>query len=121
MRVLADSARLQQVLGKLVASALRHAPLGGDAKYAVRLVLDAGSSLAHISVHDNGPGLTPAARAHVFDRFGRVDGSRSRSGGGSGLGLAIAQGLVESQGGRMWVESQLGQGAALLVELPAEP
>ena len=77
------------------------------------------SAAAVISVRDDGPGLTPAQAARVFERFYRADPSRSREAGGSGLGLAITKSLVEAMGGTITVASEgPGHGAAFSVRLP---
>jgi signal transduction histidine kinase len=72
-----------------------------------------------LSVTDDGPGIPDEMRVQVFERFARLDSERSRHDGGSGLGLAIVTELVESYGGRVWVESALPHGARFVVELPA--
>jgi signal transduction histidine kinase len=71
-------------------------------------------------VVDNGRGIAPEHLDHVFDRFWRMDPSRSREYGGSGLGLAIAKSLVDAHGGRIWAESRAGQGATFAFELPVD-
>src|ERR1039457_3491593 len=71
-----------------------------------------------ISVSDTGPGIPPDQLEQIFERFHRLDHSRSRDRGGSGLGLAIARAIVEAHGGRIHAESPPGQGAAFVVELP---
>jgi signal transduction histidine kinase len=73
-----------------------------------------------IAVRDEGPGLTADQAAHVFERFYRVDASRSRAEGGSGIGLAIVAALVEAMEGRVWVSSDgTGRGATFGVALAA--
>jgi two-component system sensor histidine kinase BaeS len=100
--VLADEDRLVQVLTNLVGNALQYTPEGGSVRIAALRNNDA----VEVSVHDTGIGIPPEHLAHIFDRFYRVDKSRSRqAGGGSGIGLTIARALVEAQGGRIWVES----------------
>jgi signal transduction histidine kinase len=71
-------------------------------------------------VRDTGPGIAPADLPFVFDRFWRADRSRSRDDGSAGLGLAIARQLVEAHGGRIWAESQPGQGATFSFTLPVK-
>jgi two-component system sensor histidine kinase BaeS len=119
-RVLADEARLQQVLGNLLSNAVRHAGHGDAAQPQIHLAVTAPdqAGVVRVSVSDNGPGLTPEAQQHVFDRFWRADAGRSRDRGGSGLGLAISRGIVIAHGGRIWVESIPGQGAIFIFELP---
>jgi signal transduction histidine kinase len=117
--VRADASRLQQVLGNLIANALRHAPQGPGKPPQVDVTMEVVGEAVRVSVQDNGPGLAPEALVHVFDRFWRADPSRSRAAGGSGLGLAIARGIVEAHGGRIWVESEPGAGASFRFEVPA--
>jgi two-component system OmpR family sensor kinase len=85
----------------------------------VNLSLVNRGDVAQLRVSDNGPGLSPEAQQHIFDRFWRADRARSRDQGGSGLGLAICQAIVDAHDGRIWVESTAGQGATFIVELPA--
>lgn len=70
---------------------------------------------------DTGPGIPREEAGHVFDRFYRIDGARTRSAGGSGLGLAISQEIIRVHGGRIWVDSDPGQGSRFSFALPAEP
>ena len=107
---------LDQVLNNLMANALRHTPPGGS----IALEADPIDGAVRIVVRDTGEGIPPEDLPHVFDRFWRGDLSRSPAGGaGSGLGLAIARQLVQAQGGRISVESQLGQETVFTIELPA--
>jgi signal transduction histidine kinase len=71
-----------------------------------------------ITVSDTGEGIPPDDLPYIFNRFYRADKSRSRITGGSGIGLAIVKQLVEAHGGKVWVESQLGQGATFGFTLP---
>ena len=73
-----------------------------------------GDGRVQVSVDDSGPGISPQARHRIFDRFHRATDQV----GGSGLGLAIAKALVEVQGGRIWVESTLGEGTIFFFSLP---
>ncbi|MCH7630720.1 MAG: hypothetical protein IIC07_02360, partial [Proteobacteria bacterium] len=73
------------------------------------------------SVIDTGAGISPADLPHVFDRFYRVDRSRTRSTGGSGLGLAIVKQLVEAQGGHVRADSTVGKGSTFAFHLPYPP
>ena len=109
-----DADRMTQVLVNLLDNALRYTPAGG------KIILSAGRIPlgVAISVQDTGPGIPPEDLDHLFERFYRGDKSRQRGEGGSGLGLAIAKSLVESQEGQIRVESQLGEGARFIIELP---
>ncbi len=111
-----DSDRIKQVLLNLVENAIKHTPDGG----AVRLAgtsTDAGMVL--LSVSDTGVGIPPEDAPHVFERFYRVDKSRSRAQGGAGLGLAIAKSIIEAHGGDIEVQSTVGVGTTFNVWLPA--
>jgi two-component system, OmpR family, sensor histidine kinase BaeS len=116
--VWADGERLQQILGNLLSNALHFAPQGGGGEPIVRLSAAPEADGVRFSVVDNGPGLTPEAQAHVFDRFWRADRSRNRSDGGTGLGLAICRAIVTAHGGRIWVASQPGMETAFHFSLP---
>jgi len=114
--VLADEDRTVQVLTNLVGNALPYTPENGKVTVAAKRV----SNEVQISVHDTGLGIPPEHLLHIFDRFYRVDKSRSRrEGGGSGIGLTIAHALVEAHGGRIWAESAgEGQGSTFTFTLP---
>jgi two-component system OmpR family sensor kinase len=112
-----DDARLRQAVGNLVGNALVHTP--ADANVRVRVGTSGGE--AFVEVSDSGPGLPPEDAGRVFDRFYRVDPSRSReSGGGVGLGLSIVAAIVEAHGGRVWLETSPGQGATFTIAVPLE-
>lgn len=113
-----DSDRTAQVIRNLMSNAFNYTPEGGS----ITLRLTPGRDGITVSVIDTGSGIPADDLPHVFSRLYRVDRSRTRSTGGSGLGLAIVKQLVEDQGGRVWVESQPGQGAtfSFLVPYPSE-
>lgn len=115
-RMLADEDRLIQVLTNLLGNALQYTPEDGRVTISARQT----NHQVQISVHDTGVGISPSDLPYVFDRFYRVDKSRSRrAGGGSGIGLTIARALVEAQGGRMWAESPgNGNGSTFSFTLP---
>jgi signal transduction histidine kinase len=110
----ADPDRLTQVLHNLVRNAVAHTEPGDRVTVTAR----AHDGQLGISVSDTGSGIPPDQLERIFERFHRVDGSRSREYGGSGLGLAIARAIVEAHGGRIRAESAPGQGATLQIELP---
>jgi heavy metal sensor kinase len=112
--VLADPQRLQQVLTNFIENAIKFSRPGGELGVTT---WHAGDE-AGVTVTDQGPGIPAEDRAHVFDRFYRVDGTRGREVGGSGLGLAICREIAASHGGRVWVESEEGRGSAFSLALP---
>jgi two-component system, OmpR family, sensor histidine kinase SaeS len=105
--------KFERVLFNLVTNALRHTP--SDGSVAVRVERVASGLL--LRVEDSGEGLSGDAPARMFERFWRAD--RARSGSGAGLGLAIARGLVEAHGGRIWAENRPQGGACISFTLPA--
>jgi PAS domain S-box-containing protein len=114
--VMADAARLQQVIWNLLANAVKFTPPGGRVSIAAAR---AGPMLA-ITISDNGIGIEPGFLPYVFDRFRQADSSTTRSESGLGLGLAIAKHLVELQGGTVTVASPgPGRGTTFRVRLPA--
>lgn len=113
--VQADSDRLKQVLLNLLDNALKHTPEGGFVTIEATQVAD---GMARISVNDTGVGIPEADLPHVFERFYRVEKSRSREHGGSGLGLSIAQKIVQAHRGRIAVSSKLGTGTTFDVFIP---
>jgi signal transduction histidine kinase len=115
--VLADIDRVVQVLSNLLSNALRHTPDGGRVVVEVKA---AGDEVT-FEVTDTGTGIAPEHLERLFERFYRVEKSRSRgeARGGSGVGLAISRALIEAMGGRIWVESPgLGEGATFAFTLP---
>jgi len=115
--VTADPDRVGQVLRNLLLNAAQHTPAGGKVTVTARPV----AGMLEVSVSDMGVGISPENLPHVFERFWRADPARARAsrlGGGTGIGLAVAQSLVEAQGGRIWVESTLGQGTTFRFTLP---
>ncbi|MBI4545370.1 MAG: PAS domain S-box protein [Gemmatimonadetes bacterium] len=110
-RVLADRERVLQVLSNLVGNAVKYTPAGG------RITVRAETREAEVGflVSDTGPGIPPEHLPHIFERFWQVRQSGRR---GIGLGLAIAKGIVEAHGGRIWVESRPGAGSTFHFTLP---
>ena len=114
--VMADEGRIGQVLLNLAGNALQYTPSGGQ----VKITASRHKGEVWIAISDTGIGIPAEHMPHVFDRFYRVDKSRSRAGGGSGIGLTVARHLVEAHGGRIWVESPgPGKGSTFTFTLPA--
>lgn len=112
--VMADADRLQQVLLNLVDNALQHTPAGGRIVLQVTTAIDR----AILSVADTGCGIPASDVGRVFERFYRVDKTRSRQSGGTGLGLAIVKHIVEAHGGHVGVTSDVGAGSRFFFDLP---
>ncbi|MCL5734223.1 MAG: HAMP domain-containing histidine kinase [Actinobacteria bacterium] len=112
--VWADPDKFAQILGNLLSNALRFTPAGGLVKVDVTLR----GALVAFAVEDNGVGIPAEDLPHVFERFYRVDKSRSSSGGGSGIGLAVAKALAEQMGGSINVESLAGSYTRFTFLLP---
>lgn len=104
---------VERVLMNLLTNALRHTP--ADGSVAVLVERGPEADAVSVAVEDNGEGIADADLPHVFERFWRAD--RARSGAGAGLGLAIARGLVEAHGGRIWAEQRAGGGARIVFTL----
>ncbi|HEU0129730.1 MAG TPA: ATP-binding protein [Mycobacteriales bacterium] len=111
-----DPERVHQVVVNLVDNALRHSPPSG--RVVVRASSAASLPAVRLEVCDDGPGIPPEEAGRVFERFSRLDGSRSASGGGSGLGLAIARWIVDLHGGAIRAEPNVPTGCRMVVELP---
>ena len=111
----ADEDRIVQVLTNLMGNALQYTPPNGT----VTVSIERDKSEARFSVRDTGFGIPAEHLKHIFDRFYRVDKSRSRAHGGSGIGLTIAKYLVEAHGGKIWAESAgENKGSAFMFTLP---
>jgi len=111
--------KLSRVLDNLVSNALRYTPNGGKICISAKLV--DGDTV--IRVRDSGNGINAKDLPHIFDRFYRGEKSRIRDkekNGGVGLGLAIAKGLVEAHGGKIWVKSEAGKGTRFYFSLPTK-
>jgi signal transduction histidine kinase len=110
---LGDEQRLTQVLLNLVGNAIKFTDIG-----EVRITATVADGHFTVAVTDTGPGIPPEELKRVFEQFHQIDNSNTKAKGGTGLGLAIAKQIVEMHGGRIWVESTLGEGATFQMELP---
>ncbi len=106
--------KVERVLLNLLTNAIRHTPSDG----AVAVIVEPFEREVRVSVEDTGEGIPADSTKRVFDHFWRGDRSRTSETGGAGLGLAIAHGLVEAQGGRIWAENVAGGGARISFTLP---
>jgi heavy metal sensor kinase len=113
--VLGDETWLTQLLLNLLDNAIRHTPAGGELMVSLSTARDG----ALVQVADTGEGIAPEHLPHLFERFYRVDASRSRADGGAGLGLAICQWIARAHGGDLTIASTLGVGTTVSVWLPA--
>ena len=114
LNVSADPDRVVQALTNLIGNAVKFSPEGGTITLAVRRR----GRDAEFSVRDEGRGIPPEKLEAIFERFRQVDSSDRREKGGTGLGLAIAREIVQRSGGRIWVESEPGQGSTFSFTLP---
>lgn len=117
-RVRADRDKVAHVIGNLLGNAIAFTPPGGDVWIAARLSADNGHPELVIEVGDTGIGIAPENHDLIFREFAQVDSSAARPHHGTGLGLTIARQLVELHGGRMWLESALGEGSRFFFALP---
>jgi signal transduction histidine kinase len=116
LELLVDAQRMAQVVDNLLSNAIKYSPGGGDV--CVRLLVD--GNRVELSVRDTGIGIGPADRDRLFTRFFRARHAEEQSIQGVGLGLSIAKSIVESHGGRLVVDSELGKGSTFRIRLPLE-
>jgi two-component system sensor histidine kinase BaeS len=114
--VAADPRRAVQIVTNLLSNAVTHMQRPGE----VRVTWAPEESMAVVKVIDEGVGIPADDLAKIFERFYRVDASRSRTTGGAGLGLSIVRQLVAAHGGRVWAESEVGRGSTFAFTLPVE-
>jgi signal transduction histidine kinase len=112
--VAADRLVLREAVTNVLDNAIKYSPDGATVAMRVERVGDE----ALLAISDEGPGIPPEHRERIFDRFFRVDASRSRNGGGAGLGLAIAKWAVEIHGGHITVTDRSGGGSEFRILLP---
>ena len=118
-----DAKRIEQVMGNLLSNAIRHTPDGGQITVSIKTAYiksESPSGSLIVSVADTGEGIPAENLPHIFERFYRVETSRSRSEGGVGLGLAIVKQMVQAHAGQVWVESLPGKGSTFYFSLPYE-
>jgi GAF domain-containing protein len=108
-----DGRRLTQVLINLVGNAIKFTDSG-----EITIKAEAHNGSFHVSVRDTGPGISSADQARLFQEFQQADNAITKKKGGTGLGLAISKRIIEMHGGRIWVESQPGQGSTFTFTLP---
>jgi signal transduction histidine kinase len=110
-----DERRLTQVVLNLVGNAIKFSDTG-----AVVIKATATNGSFTVAVQDNGPGISKADQGKIFEEFQQADNSATKKKGGTGLGLSISRRIVEMHGGRLWVESELGQGSVFQFTLPVQ-
>jgi two-component system sensor histidine kinase BarA len=116
-RVYADRDKVAHVLGNLIGNAIDFTPDGGRVRVVARRA-DGKAGWIEVGVEDTGIGIDAAHHELIFQEFAQVDASRARIHHGTGLGLAIARQFVRLHGGRIWVESELGEGSRFYFTLP---
>jgi signal transduction histidine kinase len=109
-----DSDKVRQVLSNLVDNAVKYSPDGGR----IQVSIEPNGRFVRFSVSDQGLGIPLNEQPRIFEKFYRLDPNQTRGVGGTGLGLYISRELVRRMNGRLWVESQVGQGSTFYVELP---
>ena len=113
----ADASRTVQVLVNLLSNAIKFTPAGGKIAVALSKRAEGNQGFVEYSVKDTGPGIPKAEQPKIFEKFVQIAAGETHV-GGTGLGLSIAKALVHLQKGKMWIESEAGQGAAFLFTLP---
>ncbi len=112
LRVLGDPGRLQQILVNLLGNSIKFTECGEVRLQVEKVSEDAEGAVLRFSVSDTGVGIPPEKQQVIFQAFTQADSSSTRRFGGTGLGLAITSQLVGMMGGRIWLESKVGQGSA---------
>jgi signal transduction histidine kinase len=111
----ADRSKLEEVLTNLVSNAIKYSPDGGPVVISARRHDD----MVEVAVSDRGEGIGPEEQGRLFQRFRRAGGEgRGRRIGGTGIGLFVCKALVEAHGGRIWVDSQVGEGSTFRFTVP---
>lgn len=112
----ADTDRIRQVFTNLISNALKFSPDGG----LVTITLEKINDNIVVSIKDEGIGIPKSETAHMFEKFHRFDSGYSRKIGGTGLGLAICKEIIDKHGGKIWIESELGEGTTVYFSLPLQ-
>lgn len=118
--IAADTDRIYQLFYNLITNAIHYTPDSGQVSVATELTKSAGQEWIKITINDNGVGIAAEDIPLIFDHFYRADKSRDRKSGGTGLGLAIVKQLTEIHGGKVQVNSVVGQGSSFCVFLPVK-
>lgn len=111
-----DTDKLTQVIDNIISNALKYSPDGGNIRFGVTVQ----ETMLKVMISDDGMGIPKENVNKIFERFYRVDRARSRAMGGTGLGLAIAKEMIEAHGGKVWAESEEGEGTTVFFTLPYE-
>ena len=120
-RYMGDPTRIRQIIINLLGNAIKFTSRGGVILSVSDSVMDDGTPCCLFGVKDSGIGIPASKLDAIFESFAQADSSTTREFGGTGLGLAISKKLVELMGGKIWVESEVGQGTAFLFKLPLKP
>ena len=115
--IVADERKVKQILLNLLSNAVKFTPEGGR----VGLTATAAEGVVTIAVRDTGIGIAPEDQAAIFEEFRQVGREDARKQEGTGLGLTLAKKFVDLHGGRIWVQSQVGQGSTFSFTLPVRP
>ena len=113
-----DPEKLQQIIVNLLSNAIKFTPEGGKVSLLLVENNENGIPYLYIKIRDTGPGIPEAQITKIFDRFYQIDDSTTRTSGGTGIGLALAKELAIKLGGDIQIESKVGKGTTLLVQLP---
>ena len=117
MPIFADKERIEQVITNIIGNAIKYTPDGGEIRVSVA---EKDSDNYEISVADTGVGIPKEDLEHIFERFYRVDKSRSTDAGGTGLGLSIAKDIIDAHGGKIVMDSEYGKGTTVTITLPKD-
>ena len=113
--VVADREKLKRIISNIVDNAVKY--MDKEVRTIEITLIEGSTEFVTIQIADNGQGIPKQALSLIFDRFYRADPSRNSANGGSGLGLAIAKGIIEGHGGKIWGESEEGQGTSIFFTL----